>query len=44
MTTTRGARESPFREMPGAPNMPILETPQLVLRALDDFPPRRSGS
>jgi 3-oxoadipate enol-lactonase len=35
---------SQFREMPGAPHMPTLETPHLVLRALDDFLPRRSDS
>lgn len=32
---------SQFRQIPGAPHMPTLETPRL-LRALDDFLPQRS--
>jgi 3-oxoadipate enol-lactonase len=31
---------SHYRELPGAPHMPTLETPQLVVDALDDFLPR----
>jgi 3-oxoadipate enol-lactonase len=32
-----------YVEMPGAPHMPTLETPDLVVEALDHFLPRSSS-